>query len=72
MPKKMGLLPSAIMAAALRRTERMILTGGQQRARLNAWSAVCENRRHAADRTEAAELLPGFLPADRVGALRRA
>ncbi|WP_457033876.1 hypothetical protein [Kitasatospora sp. P5_F3] len=68
MPKTTGILPFAIMAVALRRTEQLLLTGGQQRARLNAWSAVCENRRHAADRSEAASLLP----AERAGSLRHA
>ncbi|MER5865514.1 hypothetical protein [Kitasatospora sp. NPDC002040] len=59
---------TGILAHALRRTERVLLAGGQQRARRNAWAAVCENRRHAADRSEAAALLP----AERGGALRRA
>ncbi|BFV59682.1 hypothetical protein KCMC57_up47860 [Kitasatospora sp. CMC57] len=63
MPKKTG-----IVVHVLRRTERMLLTGGQQRARRNAWSAVCENSRHAADRSQAAALFP----AEQAGALRRA
>ncbi|GAA1182335.1 hypothetical protein F4556_005423 [Kitasatospora gansuensis] len=58
----------SILVHALRRTERLLLAGGQQRARRNAWSAVCENRRHAADRSEAAALFPAEQP----GALRRA
>ncbi|MER8182669.1 hypothetical protein [Kitasatospora sp. NPDC094015] len=37
---------------AVRLAERVLLAGGQRRARINAWSAVCENRRHAADRVD--------------------
>ncbi|MEV4614236.1 hypothetical protein AB0K43_16810 [Kitasatospora sp. NPDC049258] len=37
---------------AVRLAERVLLAGGQHRARINAWSAVCENRRHAADRVD--------------------
>lgn len=63
MRKKTG-----ILVHALRRTEQMLLTSGQLRARRNAWAAVCENRRHAADRSEAAALFP----AEQAGVLRHA
>lgn len=36
--------------AALRFAESVLLAPGQQHARQNAWAAVCENRRYAADR----------------------
>lgn len=35
---------------ALRFAESVLLAPGQRRARRNAWAAVCENRRYAADR----------------------
>ncbi|WP_371482043.1 hypothetical protein [Kitasatospora sp. NBC_00315] len=35
---------------ALRLAESVLLGGGQRHARQNAWAAVCENRRLAADR----------------------
>ncbi|WP_380284827.1 hypothetical protein [Kitasatospora purpeofusca] len=38
------------MGAALRFAESVLLDGGQRQARRNAWAAVCENRRYAADR----------------------
>ncbi|MET8628642.1 hypothetical protein ABZW30_33695 [Kitasatospora sp. NPDC004669] len=38
------------VGAALRFAESVLLAPGQRHARLNAWAAVCENRRHAADR----------------------
>jgi hypothetical protein len=37
---------------ALRMAESVLLGGGQQTARRNAWDAVCENRRHAQDRED--------------------
>ncbi|MFC1416728.1 hypothetical protein [Streptacidiphilus cavernicola] len=37
---------------ALRMAESVLLGGGQQTARRNAWDAVCENRRHAQDRDD--------------------
>jgi hypothetical protein len=40
------------MSDALRRAESVLLGGGQQTARRNAWDAVCENRRLAQDRQE--------------------
>lgn len=40
------------MSGALRRAESVLLAGGQQTARRNAWDAVCENRRWAQDRAE--------------------
>jgi hypothetical protein len=39
-------------AGALRRAEAVLLAGGQQTARRNAWDAVCENRRLALDRQD--------------------
>ncbi|WP_371496704.1 hypothetical protein OG871_11925 [Kitasatospora sp. NBC_00374] len=39
---------------AVRMAESVLLGGGQRRARRNAWSAVCENRRYAADRVDGA------------------
>ncbi|MFB7471181.1 hypothetical protein [Kitasatospora sp. NPDC056184] len=38
------------VGAALRFAESVLLDGGQRQARRNAWAAVCENRRYAADR----------------------
>ncbi|MER7753458.1 hypothetical protein [Kitasatospora sp. NPDC097643] len=38
------------VGAALRLAESVLLAGGQQQARRNAWAAVCENRQYAADR----------------------
>ncbi|MFE6872198.1 hypothetical protein ACFVFS_37350 [Kitasatospora sp. NPDC057692] len=38
------------VGAALRFAESVLLDGGQRQARRNAWAAVCEDRRHAADR----------------------
>ncbi|MFJ9440632.1 hypothetical protein ACIRRH_02035 [Kitasatospora sp. NPDC101235] len=38
------------MGVALRFAESVLLAPGQQHARRNAWAAVCENRRYAADR----------------------
>ncbi|KJS53912.1 hypothetical protein VM98_22495 [Streptomyces rubellomurinus subsp. indigoferus] len=38
------------MGVALRFAESVLLAPGQRRARRNAWAAVCENRRYAADR----------------------
>ncbi|MGW3072190.1 MULTISPECIES: hypothetical protein [unclassified Kitasatospora] len=35
---------------ALRFAESVLLAPGQRHARRNAWAAVCEDRRHAADR----------------------
>ncbi|MQS11946.1 hypothetical protein F7Q99_06470 [Streptomyces kaniharaensis] len=35
---------------ALRFAESVLMAGGQRQARRNAWAAVCENRRYAADR----------------------
>lgn len=42
------------VGAALRLAESLLLAPGQRHARRNAWAAVCENRRHAADRVLAA------------------
>ncbi|MCX4749507.1 hypothetical protein OG455_29030 [Kitasatospora sp. NBC_01287] len=41
------------IGTAIRLAESVLLAGGRRQARLNAWSAVCENRRHAADREAA-------------------
>ncbi|GAB7183590.1 hypothetical protein ATKI12_3421 [Kitasatospora sp. Ki12] len=38
------------VGAALRFAESVLLAPGQQHARRNAWAAVCEDRRYAADR----------------------
>ncbi|MFJ3215943.1 hypothetical protein ACIPLC_08505 [Kitasatospora sp. NPDC086801] len=38
------------VGVALRFAESVLLAGGQRQARRNAWAAVCENRRYAADR----------------------
>ncbi|WP_156178568.1 hypothetical protein [Saccharothrix sp. ST-888] len=46
------------VGGALRLAESVLLAGGRQQARLNAWAAVCENRRYAADRESDAPL-PG-------------
>ncbi|WP_431678225.1 hypothetical protein [Kitasatospora sp. KL5] len=47
-----GLLSAGVpsVAGALRYAESVLLAGGQRQARRNAWAAVCENRRHAAER----------------------
>jgi hypothetical protein len=37
--------------------ESVLLSGGQQTARRNAWDAVCENRRHAQDREDLDQVL---------------
>ncbi|MFF7988548.1 hypothetical protein ACFZDG_02000 [Kitasatospora xanthocidica] len=38
------------VGAALRFAESVLLAPGQRHARRNAWAAVCEDRRYAADR----------------------
>ncbi|MBV6696131.1 hypothetical protein [Kitasatospora aureofaciens] len=38
------------VGVALRFAESVLMAGGQRHARRNAWAAVCENRRYAADR----------------------
>ncbi|MFE2411557.1 hypothetical protein ACFXDE_24725 [Kitasatospora sp. NPDC059408] len=38
------------VGVAVRFAESVLMAGGQRHARRNAWAAVCENRRHAADR----------------------
>ncbi|MGW2373241.1 MULTISPECIES: hypothetical protein [Kitasatospora] len=45
------------VGAALRFAESVLLAPGQRHARRNAWAAVCENRRYAADRRH--DALPG-------------
>jgi hypothetical protein len=50
-------LPS--VTEALRAMESLLLSGGQRTARRNAWTAVLEDRRRAADRAEAQSVLEG-------------
>lgn len=47
-----GTMPNRMpsVGGALRYAESVLLGSGQQHARRNAWAAVCENRRHAAER----------------------
>ncbi|MDQ0813840.1 hypothetical protein QFZ63_005554 [Streptomyces sp. B3I7] len=42
---------------ALRAVESLLLSGGQRRARRNAWNSVLEDRRRAKDRVEAERVL---------------
>ncbi|MEU3460014.1 hypothetical protein ABZ721_08650 [Streptomyces sp. NPDC006733] len=44
--------PTVTVTGALRAMEALLLGGGQQTARRNAWSAVVEDRRRAKDRRE--------------------
>ncbi|MDF9812760.1 hypothetical protein [Streptomyces sp. SPB162] len=44
--------PNVTVTGALRAMEALLLGGGQQTARRNAWSAVVEDRRRAKDRHE--------------------
>ncbi|MFF7631883.1 hypothetical protein ACFZB9_01835 [Kitasatospora sp. NPDC008050] len=46
------------IGTAIRLAESLLLAPGRRQARRNAWSAVCENRRHAADRAAAQAGLP--------------
>ncbi|MFG3049682.1 hypothetical protein ACGFZP_01850 [Kitasatospora sp. NPDC048239] len=50
------------VGGALRLAESVLLAGGQRQARRNAWAAVCENRRYAADRER--DALPSGRPAE--------
>lgn len=56
-----AVVPGAVringFVSALRMAESVLFPGGQQVARRNAWDAVCENRRHAADRAATATVL---------------
>lgn len=54
-PVRATAIPS--FAGALRAIESMILSGGQQTARRNAWNSVLEDRRRAKDRVEAQRVL---------------
>ena len=45
--------PHVPVAGALRAVESFLLSGGQQTARRNAWSAVVADRQRARDRREA-------------------
>ncbi|GAA1393981.1 hypothetical protein GCM10009639_27640 [Kitasatospora putterlickiae] len=47
------------VGVALRFAESVLLSGGQRQARRNAWAAVCENRRYAADRRHDDAPAPG-------------
>ncbi|MEV7600320.1 hypothetical protein AB0O91_23380 [Kitasatospora sp. NPDC089797] len=47
------------VGAALRFAESVLLAPGQRHARRNAWTAVCENREHAADRRQDADVITG-------------
>nr|WP_189129703.1 hypothetical protein [Wenjunlia tyrosinilytica] len=53
---------SSPVADALRAVEAILLRGGQQTARRNAWAAVCEDRRRARDRREAQTVLDSAPP----------
>ncbi|MCZ4121692.1 SCO2195 family GlnR-regulated protein [Streptomyces sp. H39-S7] len=44
--------PTVTVTGALRAVEALLLGGGQQTARRNAWSSVVEDRRRAKDRRE--------------------
>ncbi len=46
-----------LVTGALRVVEAVLLRGGQQTARRNAWTAVLEDRRRAKDRHEALHVL---------------
>ena len=48
------------MHTALRTLEGLLLPGGGQTARRNAWQAVVEDRRRALARAEAEQLLAGM------------
>ncbi|AJE40381.1 SCO2195 family GlnR-regulated protein [Streptomyces nodosus] len=54
-PVRATAIPS--FAGALRAIESLILSGGQQTARRNAWNSVLEDRRRAKDRVEAQRVL---------------
>ncbi|MDI5967467.1 hypothetical protein POF50_002670 [Streptomyces sp. SL13] len=45
------------VSSALRAVESLLMRGGQQTARRNAWTAVLEDRKRARDRHEAQHLL---------------
>ncbi|MEU8514188.1 hypothetical protein AB0C76_21735 [Kitasatospora sp. NPDC048722] len=47
------------VGVAVRFAESVLMAGGQRHARRNAWAAVCENRRHAADRHHVAPTAAG-------------
>jgi hypothetical protein len=61
-PQFSGLISRSLLTGALRRAESVLLSGGQQTARRNAWDAVCENRRHALDRQESERVLLRAVP----------
>ncbi len=54
------------VTGALRAVEAILLAGGQQTARRNAWTAVLEDRRRARDRHEAQHALEGLAAAQAV------
>ena len=45
------------ISGALRAVEALLMRGGQQTARRNAWTAVLEDRKRAKDRNEAQHVL---------------
>ena len=61
-PQLSGLISRSMLTDALRRAESVLLAGGQQTARRNAWDAVCENRRHALDRQDSERVLIRSVP----------
>lgn len=51
------------VSGALRAVESLLMRGGQQTARRNAWTAVLEDRRRARDRHEAQDVLEALTAA---------
>ena len=49
--------PEHMSSRALRAVESLLLPGGQQTARRNAWTAVVADRRRARDRSDAARAM---------------
>ncbi|MDJ0341203.1 hypothetical protein QMK19_07095 [Streptomyces sp. H10-C2] len=54
--------PTVTVTGALRAMEALLLGGGQQTARRNAWSAVVEDRRRAKDRREVQHVIEALNP----------
>lgn len=54
-------MPTASVAGALRMVESILMRGGQQTARRNAWASVVEDRQRARDRGEAQRELDALL-----------
>lgn len=59
--------PVGPVAGALRAMESLLLRGGQQTARRNAWAAVLEDRKRARDRREAEHVLSTLAPSHQAG-----